>query len=112
MEEQVRKSQQAFSAIFQDLWNQWLQEMFSDEVMRQYWSASNIRKGGNKATGIDPYRILGLQKTDPDDQVRKRYRELAVKLHPDTAGVKGTEFLFQLALAAYQQISRERGWQR
>jgi preprotein translocase subunit Sec63 len=89
-----------------------MQEMLNDGVLKQYWSASNIGNRRNQATGIDPYRILGLQKDDPDDQVKKRYRELAVKLHPDTAGVKGTEFLFQLVLAAYQQISRERGWQQ
>jgi DnaJ-class molecular chaperone len=112
MEEQVRRSQQAFRSSFQDWWNQWLQAMLGDEVMKQYWSAMGTGNRRSQATGADPYRILGLQRTDPDDQIKKRYRELAVKLHPDTAGVKGTEFLFQLVLAAYQQIGKERGWQK
>ena len=112
MQEQVRKTQRAFATIFREWWNQWLQEMLSDEVMRHYWSTAGTGNQRDKPTRVDPYRILGLQKSDPDDQVKKRYRELAVKLHPDTAGVKGTEFLFQLVLAAYQQISRERGWQK
>jgi DnaJ-class molecular chaperone len=112
MEDQVRKSQQAFSTFFRDWWDQWLKEMLNDEVMRQYWSATEIGNKRNQTAGADPYRILGLQKTDSDDQVKKRYREMVVKLHPDTAGVKGTEFLFQLVLAAYRQISRERGWQK
>jgi DnaJ-class molecular chaperone len=112
MEEQMRKSQQAFAANFRNWWDQWLQEMLGDEVLKQYWSAIGAGNKRNPPTGVDPYRILGLQRADPDDQVKKRYREMVAKLHPDTAGVKGTEFLFQLVLAAYQQISRERGWQK
>jgi len=60
--------------------------------------------------GIDPYRVLGLEKTARDEEVKKRYRELLKKLHPDTAGVRGTDFLLQMMIAAYQQIARERRW--
>ena len=58
----------------------------------------------------DPYRVLGLDKTATDEEVKKRYRDLLIKLHPDTAGVRGTDFLLQMMIAAYQQIARERGW--
>jgi len=61
--------------------------------------------------GFNPYRVLGLEKTAIDEEVKKRYRELLLKLHPDTAGVKGNDFLLQMMLAAYQQKARERGWQ-
>jgi len=61
--------------------------------------------------GFDPYRVLGLDKTATDEEVKKRYRELLMKLHPDTAGVRGTDFLLQMMIAAYQQIAKERGWQ-
>ncbi len=61
--------------------------------------------------GFDPYRVLGLERTDKDEAVKQRYRELLMKLHPDTAGVEGTSFLLQVVLAAYKQISKERGWQ-
>lgn len=60
--------------------------------------------------GFDPYRVLGLEKTATDEEVKKRYRELLMKLHPDTAGVRGTDFLLQMMLMAYQQIAKERGW--
>jgi len=60
--------------------------------------------------GFDPYRVLGLERTDKDEAVKKRYRELLKKLHPDTAGIEGTSFLLQVVLAAYKQISKERGW--
>ena len=60
--------------------------------------------------GFDPYRVLGLERTDKDEAVKQRYRELLRRLHPDTAGVEGTSFLLQVVLAAYKQISKERGW--
>jgi DnaJ-domain-containing protein 1 len=64
-----------------------------------------------KQSGFDPYRVLSLEKSASDEEVKKRYRELLIKLHPDTAGVRGTDFLLQMMLAAYQQIAEERGWQ-
>ena len=60
---------------------------------------------------IDPYRIIGLDKSASDEEVRQRYRELIRLLHPDTSGTRGTEQLFQMVMAAFQLISKERGWQ-
>ncbi|MBN1188588.1 MAG: DnaJ domain-containing protein [Dehalococcoidales bacterium] len=60
--------------------------------------------------GFDPYRVLGMEKTATDEEVKKRYRELLRKLHPDTAGVNGTDFLLQMLVASYQQIAKEREW--
>ena len=66
--------------------------------------------GGMKGqTGVDPYRILGLDKTASDEEVKKRYRERLRQFHPDTAG-PGMEFHLQAVLAAFQLISKERGW--
>ena len=61
-------------------------------------------------SGVDPYRVLGLDRSASDDDVKHRYRELLHKLHPDTAGVDGTETLLQLVMVAYSQIEIERGW--
>jgi len=63
-----------------------------------------------KQNGFDPYRILGLDKSASDEEIKRRYWELLMKLHPDTAGVQGTDFLLQMIIAAYQQIAKERGW--
>lgn len=85
---------------------------FDDDVMRGL--ADMLRTGNmppNRA-GLDPYRVLGLDKSVTDDDIKKRYRDLLKKLHPDTAGVKGTEFLLQVLNTAYEQIARERGWRK
>ena len=114
MEDQLRKAQRKMKEATAEMMSEWLnqvlQGMYNDPVIGELWSAMKMGNQSCGKAGIDPYRVLGLEKTTTDDQVKKRYRELVVKLHPDTAGVKGTEFLFQLVTAAYQQISKERGW--
>lgn len=60
--------------------------------------------------GFDPYKILGLEKTATNEEVKERYHSLLHKLHPDTSGVKGTEFLTQMIVTAYNIIARERQW--
>jgi DnaJ-domain-containing protein 1 len=60
--------------------------------------------------GLDPYRVLGLEKTATDQAVKKRYRQFLMKFHPDTAGMAGTDCLLQIIREAYQQIAIERGW--
>ena len=59
---------------------------------------------------FNPYQVLGLEKSASDEEVKHRCRELLYKLHPDTAGARGTEFLFTLVMKAYEQISKERRW--
>jgi len=60
--------------------------------------------------GVDPYRILGLERSASEDEVKKRYRELVRVLHPDKSGTPGTALFFQMVTAAYEQIKREKGW--
>lgn len=64
--------------------------------------------GKASTMGLDPYVMLGLEKDATDDEVRTRFRELARLLHPDTATVKGTAFLFQLVNIANEMITQER----
>ena len=79
------------------------------ELMKQMGiDLSSLAGMGGSQSTVDPYRILGLDKSASDDEVKRRYRELLHKLHPDTAGVKGTSFLLQMVLAAYEIIKRER----
>jgi preprotein translocase subunit Sec63 len=115
VEDQFKKAQRKMTDATAEMMSEWLNQVLqgicNDPVIGELWSAMKVQNQSRQQAGIDPYRIMGLDMTAADDQVKKRYRELMVKLHPDTAGVKGTEFLFQLVMAAYQQISKERGWQ-
>ena len=57
----------------------------------------------------DPYRLLGLEPNASDEEVKKRYLELARRLHPDVGG-EATQELFKLVQAAYDEIKRQRGF--
>ena len=72
--------------------------------------SGSVPGAASHQAGIDPYRVLGLDRSSAEELVRRRYRELLRKIHPDTAGVEGTEFLTQIINEAYRQILRERGW--
>jgi len=65
--------------------------------------------GMAQQSGFDAYKVLGLDRTATDDQVKSAYREQMGKLHPDVAGERFS-FLSVLVNIAYEQIGRERGW--
>jgi len=52
----------------------------------------------------DYYEILGLQKNADDDGVKKAYRKLALKLHPDKNKAPGSEEAFKKVSKAVQCI--------
>ena len=61
------------------------------------------------------YKILEIEKTATDDEVKKAYRNLAKKHHPDKLQdlgeehLKGAQEKFQSIQAAYEKIKKERG---
>jgi DnaJ-domain-containing protein 1 len=66
-------------------------------------------QGFQAPQGDAAYGILGLESSASDAEIKRRYRDLAKRLHPDVAGPE-TEHLFRLVQAAYEEIARERGW--
>jgi DnaJ-domain-containing protein 1 len=99
--------------------HQWMDDLlrdaFNPEAFFRYVAGmgidlSQVPNLVGQNNGFDPYRVLGLEKTATDAEVKTRYRELLIKLHPDTAGVSGTDFLLQMMIAAYRKIAEERGW--
>jgi len=62
------------------------------------------------------YKILEIQKSATDNQVKKAYRDLAKKHHPDKvqhlgdAYVKAAQDKFQKIQKAYERIKQERGF--
>ena len=64
---------------------------------------------------MNAYETLGLESTASDDDIKKAYRKMAVKHHPDKFNQSGEEQLkaakekFQKIQEAYEQIKKERG---
>ena len=57
-----------------------------------------------KQCGKNPYKILGLERDATDADVKKAYRKLALKFHPDKNAAPGAEDAFKAvsnALAAF-----------
>ena len=61
------------------------------------------------------YKILEVEKSATDDEVKKAYRKMAKKYHPDRvvteneAIKKGAEEKFKEVQKAYETIQNERG---
>lgn len=55
--------------------------------------------------GKDYYKILGLQKGASDDDIKKAYRKLALKYHPDKNKSAGAEEKFKEVAEAYEVLS-------
>ena len=54
------------------------------------------------------YETLGLQKGASSDEIKKAYRRLARKYHPDINKEKGAEDKFKEINAAYEVLSDEK----
>ena len=61
---------------------------------------------------MDPYKVLGVSRDASDDEVKKAYRNLSRKYHPDAninnPNKEQAEEMFKNVQAAYDQIMKER----
>lgn len=55
--------------------------------------------------GKDYYRTLGIAKTATDEDIKKAYRKLALKYHPDKNKAAGAEDRFKEIAEAYEVLS-------
>ena len=61
--------------------------------------------GGDGSLNDDPYKVLGVDKTATQDEIKKAYRKLAKSLHPDLhPGDAGKEAEFQAVSAAHDLL--------
>jgi curved DNA-binding protein len=58
--------------------------------------------------GVDYYKLLGVEKSASKEEIRKAYRKLAMKYHPDqTHGDKAAEEKFKQISEAYAVLSED-----
>ncbi|MBO4751276.1 MAG: TerB family tellurite resistance protein [Bacteroidales bacterium] len=85
-----------------------------------YSGSGQKRSAGGRQTesntiGNDPYKILGIDSSATDMEVKKAYRRLAMKYHPDRVETMGdaikrnAEEQFKKINEAYETICRARG---
>lgn len=56
----------------------------------------------------DPYKTLGISKSSSEDEIKKAYRQLAIKYHPDkNPGDKVSEEKFKEIAEAYEILSNK-----
>lgn len=55
--------------------------------------------------GKDYYKILGIPKTSKDDEIKKAYRKMALRYHPDKNKTIGAEEKFKEVAEAYEVLS-------
>jgi DnaJ like chaperone protein len=68
-----------------------------------------------KTTDVSLYTILEISPDATDEEVKKAYRKMAIKYHPDKVGHLGEDYQnaakekFQQLNAAYEEIKKRRG---
>lgn len=55
--------------------------------------------------GKDYYKILGIPKSSKDDEIKKAYRKMALRYHPDKNKTIGAEEKFKEVAEAYEVLS-------
>ncbi len=94
-------------------------ELSNEDFNKIYDEFDKFYKDGKKKvqSSDEAYGILGLSREDSDEDVKKKYRELVKKYHPDIMRGKGLEDDFiELATrklqeinSAYEEVKKERG---
>lgn len=98
----------------------------SEEEIRQIYTISGYLGISNKDyesikamfynSTDNAYKILEIDKSVSDDEVKKAYRKMAKKYHPDRVGhlgkehQEGAEEKFRQVQGAYEHIQKERGF--
>ena len=61
------------------------------------------------------YKVLGIESTATEEEIKKAYRQMAIRYHPDKVAPMGEEYQkgaqekFQKIQEAYENIKKQRG---
>lgn len=81
---------------------------------RSYYDYSGGADSSYSQPKTDPYKVLGVDRSVSDDEVKKAYRRMAMKYHPDKVESLGeevkrnSEAQFRQINEAYEQIKKMR----
>ncbi|KAG0043459.1 hypothetical protein BGZ83_011389 [Gryganskiella cystojenkinii] len=64
-------------------------------VEREYTSEQVAAVKAIRSSGGDFYKVLGVQKSVTDIEIKKAYRKLALQMHPDKNGAPGADEAFK-----------------
>lgn len=88
---------------------------------QQYYSARPPAGSPGSDMSLDHYSVLGLQRNASDDDIKRKYRKLALQYHPDKNKSEGAADKFRRIKLAYETLSdtlarqkydAERGYRR
>ena len=88
--------------------------IFERHVGRSDSSYSDSRSSSSTSYSKDPYRVLGIDSSATDNEVRRAYRKMAMKYHPDRVAGMSEEMQRNAAEQmkeinqAYEEIKRRR----
>ncbi|KQK06682.1 chaperone protein dnaJ 49 [Brachypodium distachyon] len=86
------------------------------ETPKEYVGASNVDKGYTEENdrvvrdirkNKDYYAILGVEKNCSVEEIRKAYRRLSLKIHPDKNKAPGAEDAFKMVSKAFKCLSND-----
>lgn len=94
-----------------DLFDHGLYEWFSECMVCSFFLQESTRSEQDtpclaiKPTGKDFYKILGVSPESNEDEIKKAYRKMALKFHPDKNSDADAEDRFKEIAEAYEILT-------